>query len=213
MEIALLSETIDAAEALRLGLVNRVVAADRLEEETMSAGPPPRRGADACLRAPQAAPAPFVRKRPRRPARGRARSVLRQHRHARFRRGRGGVLRQKEALVRRPLSRPPIIPGRRVPPRPALLHRGHVEVNHVEKPHPRRRARAARDPGARRLPRPRPRRRSAAGRRLRLRHADRRGRLDLPARARPARPRACPRAAGEDDGRRGGRRRCRLRSG
>ena len=36
MEIALLSETIDAAEALRLGLVNRVVAADRLEEETMA---------------------------------------------------------------------------------------------------------------------------------------------------------------------------------
>ena len=36
MEIALLSDTIDAAEALRLGLVNRVVPTDRLEEETMS---------------------------------------------------------------------------------------------------------------------------------------------------------------------------------
>jgi len=35
MEIALLSETIDAAEALRLGLVNRVVATARLEDETM----------------------------------------------------------------------------------------------------------------------------------------------------------------------------------
>lgn len=34
LEIALLSETIDATEALRLGLVNRVVAADRLVEET-----------------------------------------------------------------------------------------------------------------------------------------------------------------------------------
>lgn len=34
LEIALLSETVDAAEALRLGLVNRVVAADRLVEET-----------------------------------------------------------------------------------------------------------------------------------------------------------------------------------
>lgn len=34
LEIALLSETIDAAEALRLGLVNRVVAADRLVDET-----------------------------------------------------------------------------------------------------------------------------------------------------------------------------------
>jgi 2-(1,2-epoxy-1,2-dihydrophenyl)acetyl-CoA isomerase len=36
MEIALLSEPIDAAEALRLGLVNRVVARARLEEETMA---------------------------------------------------------------------------------------------------------------------------------------------------------------------------------
>ena len=36
MEIALLSDSIDAAEALRLGLVNRVVAAARLEEETMA---------------------------------------------------------------------------------------------------------------------------------------------------------------------------------
>jgi 2-(1,2-epoxy-1,2-dihydrophenyl)acetyl-CoA isomerase len=35
MEIAILSDTIDAAEALRLGLVNRVVATERLEEETM----------------------------------------------------------------------------------------------------------------------------------------------------------------------------------
>ena len=34
LEIALLSETFDAAEALRLGLVNRVVAADKLAEET-----------------------------------------------------------------------------------------------------------------------------------------------------------------------------------
>jgi len=34
MHIALLSETFDAAEALRLGLVNRVVPADRLREET-----------------------------------------------------------------------------------------------------------------------------------------------------------------------------------
>ena len=36
MEIALLSDTLDAAEALRLGLVNRVVATERLEEETMA---------------------------------------------------------------------------------------------------------------------------------------------------------------------------------
>ena len=36
MEIALLSESIDAAEALRLGLVSRVVPAARLEEETMA---------------------------------------------------------------------------------------------------------------------------------------------------------------------------------
>jgi 2-(1,2-epoxy-1,2-dihydrophenyl)acetyl-CoA isomerase len=36
LEIALLSETIDAHEALRLGLVNRVVAADCLQEETMA---------------------------------------------------------------------------------------------------------------------------------------------------------------------------------
>jgi len=36
MQIALLSETFDAAEALRLGLVNRVVPADRLHEETMA---------------------------------------------------------------------------------------------------------------------------------------------------------------------------------
>lgn len=35
LEIALLGDTFDAAEALRLGLVNRVVAADRLEEETL----------------------------------------------------------------------------------------------------------------------------------------------------------------------------------
>lgn len=34
LEIALLSEPIDAAAALQLGLVNRVVAAERLEEET-----------------------------------------------------------------------------------------------------------------------------------------------------------------------------------
>ncbi|MBI1395987.1 MAG: enoyl-CoA hydratase [Betaproteobacteria bacterium] len=46
LEIALLSETFDAAEALRLGLVNRVVPADRLERETdalarrLAAGPP-----------------------------------------------------------------------------------------------------------------------------------------------------------------------------
>lgn len=45
LEIALLSETFDAAEALRLGLVNRVVAADRLAGETeilakrLAAGP------------------------------------------------------------------------------------------------------------------------------------------------------------------------------
>ena len=37
------------------------------------------------------------------------------------------------------------------PERRTLSATGHVEVNHVEKPHPRRRARAARDPGARRL--------------------------------------------------------------
>ena len=36
MQIALLSDTFDAAEALRLGLINRVVPADRLQEETMS---------------------------------------------------------------------------------------------------------------------------------------------------------------------------------
>jgi 2-(1,2-epoxy-1,2-dihydrophenyl)acetyl-CoA isomerase len=36
MQIALLSETFDAAEALRLGLVNRVVPADRLEAETQA---------------------------------------------------------------------------------------------------------------------------------------------------------------------------------
>lgn len=36
MQIALLSETFDAAEALRLGLVNRVVPADQLHEETMA---------------------------------------------------------------------------------------------------------------------------------------------------------------------------------
>lgn len=36
MEIALLSEGFDAAEALRLGLVNRVVPADALEAETMA---------------------------------------------------------------------------------------------------------------------------------------------------------------------------------
>lgn len=36
LELALLSETFDAAEALRLGLVNRVVPADRLEEETQT---------------------------------------------------------------------------------------------------------------------------------------------------------------------------------
>ncbi|MDP3799660.1 MAG: enoyl-CoA hydratase-related protein [Polaromonas sp.] len=35
MQIALLSETFDAAEALRLGLVNRVVPADKLQEETL----------------------------------------------------------------------------------------------------------------------------------------------------------------------------------
>lgn len=35
-ELALLSERIDAAEALRLGLVNRVVTPDRLEEEARS---------------------------------------------------------------------------------------------------------------------------------------------------------------------------------
>lgn len=36
LEIALLNEPFDAAEALRLGLVNRVVPADRLEAETMA---------------------------------------------------------------------------------------------------------------------------------------------------------------------------------
>jgi 2-(1,2-epoxy-1,2-dihydrophenyl)acetyl-CoA isomerase len=36
MEIALLSDTLDAAEALRLNLVNRVVEADRLAEETQA---------------------------------------------------------------------------------------------------------------------------------------------------------------------------------
>ena len=35
LEIALLGDTFDAAEALRLGLVNRVVAPDRLQEETL----------------------------------------------------------------------------------------------------------------------------------------------------------------------------------
>ena len=45
MEIALLAENIDAAEAQRLGLVNRVVAADSLDAETtalaarLAAGP------------------------------------------------------------------------------------------------------------------------------------------------------------------------------
>jgi 2-(1,2-epoxy-1,2-dihydrophenyl)acetyl-CoA isomerase len=36
LEIALLSENVDAHEAQRLGLVNRVVPVDRLEEETMA---------------------------------------------------------------------------------------------------------------------------------------------------------------------------------
>ena len=57
------------------------------------------------------------------------------------------------------------------------------------------------------------RRQGAAGRRLRLRDAGRRGRLDLPARARPARDGARPRRARQDDrgrvGRRGRRRRAR----
>ena len=44
------------------------------------------------------------------------------------------------------------IPGSAACPRGgSFLRRGHVEVNHVEKPHPRQRACAARDPGARRL--------------------------------------------------------------
>ena len=36
MHIALLSNTFDAAEALRLGLINRVVPADQLQEETLA---------------------------------------------------------------------------------------------------------------------------------------------------------------------------------
>lgn len=36
MQIALLSDTFDAAEALHLGLVNRVVPADKLQEETLA---------------------------------------------------------------------------------------------------------------------------------------------------------------------------------
>ena len=36
MQIALLSETFDAAEALRLGLINRIVPADTLQEETQA---------------------------------------------------------------------------------------------------------------------------------------------------------------------------------
>ena len=36
MQIALLSDTFDAAEALRLGLVNKVVAGDKLDEETQA---------------------------------------------------------------------------------------------------------------------------------------------------------------------------------
>jgi 2-(1,2-epoxy-1,2-dihydrophenyl)acetyl-CoA isomerase len=36
MQIALLSDTFDAAEAFRLGMVNRVVPADRLQEETQA---------------------------------------------------------------------------------------------------------------------------------------------------------------------------------
>ena len=36
MQIALLSDTFDAAEALRLGLVNRVVPAEKLQEETLA---------------------------------------------------------------------------------------------------------------------------------------------------------------------------------
>jgi 2-(1,2-epoxy-1,2-dihydrophenyl)acetyl-CoA isomerase len=36
MEIALLSQTFDAAEALRLGIVNRVVPGERLVEETLA---------------------------------------------------------------------------------------------------------------------------------------------------------------------------------
>lgn len=36
LQIALLSDTFDAAEALRLGLLNRVVPADRLQEETQA---------------------------------------------------------------------------------------------------------------------------------------------------------------------------------
>ena len=36
MQIALLSDTFDAAEALRLGLINRVVPADKLQEETLA---------------------------------------------------------------------------------------------------------------------------------------------------------------------------------
>ncbi|WP_447791888.1 enoyl-CoA hydratase/isomerase family protein [Pseudomonas farris] len=36
MQIALLSDTFDAAEALRLGMINRVVPADRLQEETQA---------------------------------------------------------------------------------------------------------------------------------------------------------------------------------
>ena len=151
MEIALLSETIDAAEALRLGLVNRVVAADRLEEETMIsriASPKGRRSPTAAssgfcaARSRATSPASSTPSaRPSAPAPARAISP-----RAWPRSSAGGSLRSKAAEPAR-LS---FLAGR-VPPRPARLRRGHVEVNHVEKPHPRRRARAARDPGARRL--------------------------------------------------------------
>ncbi len=177
-------------------------------------GPAPRRRPDARLRPAQAAPARLVRGRPRPPARRRARSVLRQRRHEGLRRRRRRLLRSAKAYARRLPKRAAYhsLAGPRAS-RQALL-RGHVEVNHVEKPHPRRRARrAARDPGAGRLVHAVAGGRSAAGRRLRLCHPDRRGRLDLSARARPARPGARPRAAGEDGVRRGGRRRPGLGAG
>ncbi len=104
MELALLSDVIDAAEAERIGLVNKVVPAAELEEAVtrlatrLAAGPTQAYGrVKALLRTSVDHDLPT-------PTGGGEAVLPRERGHTGFPRGRGGVRREAESALRRALT-------------------------------------------------------------------------------------------------------------
>ena len=111
MEIALLGDRFDAAEAERLGLVNWVVPPDALEAESDKIAPPPGYRRRPGAGAHQDPAEPIFRQEPGRTARRRARQLRRLRRQRRLRRRHHLLHRKAQGGVQGDLTPLPCVPA------------------------------------------------------------------------------------------------------